>query len=300
MRFSLFLLIGIATHAHAVEAVVTLELLDRVIVSPSVDGVIDQMVPREGDIVRRDQIVVRLRTGRFDRQLDVVESELEALVERAEDDSAARSAVARQRSASFNVRKLNEVTERGIRVPALEMTRAKADLVEAAADADGARATGRAAALDAETKRSERELLRFDLEQTEITSPYDGAVIEVTARSGEFVQRGEPMLEIYRLDKLAAVALLDASEIDPAAAVGTRGRFVLDRPGGAVVSPSDAADSETETGNGGSAWPAVIVRVLPRVDVDGKYRAIFELDNPPRDDGRWTMLPGMTGRLVTE
>jgi len=39
---------------------------------------------------------------------------------------------------------------------------------------------------------------------------------------------------------------------------------------------------------------------MPRVDVDGKYRAFVEIDNEKHQSGNWRLLPGMTGRATFE
>jgi len=39
---------------------------------------------------------------------------------------------------------------------------------------------------------------------------------------------------------------------------------------------------------------------LPRVDVDGKYRAFVEIENEKNESGSWRLLPGMTGRATFE
>ena len=93
------------------------------------------------------------------------------------------------------------------------MARAERDLEETSSDVDGARKEAKRFAADAEAKLAEIKLLEFDIAKSTITAPYDGAVYSLQRHVGEFVSRGEPILELYRLDKLSGVLLLDVAQV---------------------------------------------------------------------------------------
>lgn len=69
--------------------------------------------------------------------------------------------------------------------------------------------------------------------------------------------------------------------------MGQRGRLVVRGVEDRVAGP-----------NSDRAYEVSIVRVLPKLDVDGKYRAFIELENEKMESGSWRLLPGMVGKIV--
>ena len=74
--------------------------------------------------------------------------------------------------------------------------------------------------------------------------------------------------------------LINQEQLPPESAIGVGGQLTIDH------------DGETVTRD------ISIVRILPRLDVDGKYRAFVELDNEKSSTGNWLLLPGMVGKAT--
>ena len=266
-----------------IEYNMTLDLLDRVAVSASVDGVIKSISGRPGSPTIKDQPLIELDTERREKELAVAHYDYRALKIKAQNDASERSRRAREYSARVNLQKLQEVTTRyQVNVPALELVRAESQLQEASSDRAGARQELSQFKFEAAAKYKESELLKFDLRKSTINSQYDGTISEVEKHVGEFVQAGETIVELYRMDRLSGVVLVNRKQLLPEEAIGVTGKLVI------------------KSNDGSRSHRITIVRTMPRVDVDGKYRAFVEIDNEKHASGNWRLLPGMTGRATFE
>jgi len=264
---------------QTIEYDMTLDLLDRVAVSASVDGVIKSISGRTGSPTTKGQPLIQLRTERRHKELAATQSDYRALKVRSQNDAREKSIRAREYSARVNLKKLREVKSRyQVNVPALELVRAESQVKEASADRAGARKELSQFKLEAEAKLRESELLKFDIKESTINSQYDGTISQVEKHAGEFVQAGETIVELYRMDRLSGVVLVNRDQLLPEEAIGVNGELVI------------------ESNGESRSHKITIVRTLPRVDVDGKYRAIVEIDNEKHESGNWRLLPGMTGK----
>ena len=225
----------------------------------------------------------RVHTERREKELAVTRSDYRALKIKSQNDAREKSGRAREHSARVNLQKLREVKSRyQVSVPALELVRAESQLKEAASDRAGAKQELSQFKFEAEAKLKESELLKFDIGKSTIISRFDGTISQVEKHVGEFVQAGETIVELYRMDRLSGVILVNREQLLPEEAIGVTGKL--------VIKSNDESRSHKIT----------IVRTMPRVDVDGKYRAFVEIDNEKHQSGNWRLLPGMTGRATFE
>lgn len=262
-----------------IKTTMTLDLLDRVTVSASVNGVIKTISGRIGSPVLKDELLVQLDTDRRTLELKAKKNEHQALKIKSENDSRAKTGEVREASARFNLKKLQEVNFR-VRVPALEIARAESQVKEATQERLGARQEMSQFEFEARASYDEGQLLKFDLAKSSIQSQYDGIISRVEKRVGEFVEAGQPIVEVYRMDRLMGVVLINQEQLPPESAIGVGGKLSIEH------------DGETLTRD------ISIVRILPRLDIDGKYRAFIELDNEKSPAGNWLLLPGMVGKAT--
>lgn len=255
----------------------TIDLLDRVAISSSVEGVIRNVTARSGDQVRQGELLIQLDTGRLDTELGIAKSEYNALSIRSADQSRVQIGNAREQTARLSVQKLQEVRTRyNVKVASLEMNRAQSELTQAESEKNGACNELEQFRYEAEAKQNQIKLLEHDLKKSTILSQYSGAIGNIEKRPGEFVSKGDVIAELYRLDRLSGVILIDSGQLPPEKAKGVKGQFEIGK------------------GNQKRSFEISISRVFPRVDIDGKYRAYVELENA-QIDGNWRLLPGMVG-----
>ena len=115
----------------------------------------------------------------------------------------------------------------------------------------------------------------MDARTAAIKSPLDGVVVEINQRPGEWVEPGETMFRVVRIDRLRVEAFLDAHQ-----AAG----LLVGRPVKLAIDAKGDATAE---------FSGKIVFVSPEVDpVNGQVRVWAEVENP---DGQ--LRPGVHGKL---
>lgn len=275
-----------ATHTQSdgrqpVIASVTVNILDKTTLSAPSDGFLAQVLVQPGDLVEAKQLLVRLDTRRLEKQRDMAVQEQRALIVKARNRARELSSAARERTSQQRLEKLDEVQAQYSRsVPELERVDVEGEVEQARAEKEGAILEQEQFQVEAAAKEKAVELLEFDLMRSRVFSLYNGVVAEKYRFNGEFVKKGDPLLEMYRLDRLSGVILIDHRVLHPSRAAGT-----------AVQLKFASADSDALV-----ELDARIERVFPRIDVDGKYSAIVEFDNLRNEaTGMWILLPGTTG-----
>ncbi len=66
------------------------------------------------------------------------------------------------------------------------------------------------AGLQARVSQAELDAAAANVEHRRMTSPLDAVVVELSSHEGEWVQAGDPMMRLMRIDLLRVEGLLDA------------------------------------------------------------------------------------------
>ncbi|MEX0977426.1 MAG: HlyD family efflux transporter periplasmic adaptor subunit, partial [Pirellulales bacterium] len=128
-----------------------------------------------------------------------------------------------------------------------------------------------------ELKENDVQTAEHAIAQRRITAPLAGFVAEVHRHGGEWVEPGQTILRMLRLDRLRAEGLVGAE--------GVRGDL-LGRPVRLTVKQGDQA----------AQYAGKIVFVSPEIDaVNGQVRVWAEIEN--RD---LQLRPGLHGSMVIE
>jgi multidrug resistance efflux pump len=136
------------------------------------------------------------------------------------------------------------------------------------------------AKLTAEAKQIAVDAAELEIERRKIRAPVDGVVDRILVRPGEWMQPGQPLIEIARIDKLRVEAFLNAYEVSPR---DVEGRNVT------IDGPVANGEKETFTGKIGFVSSVVVA--------DGAYRVWVEFDN--RKVGNyWVVRPGLTANMA--
>ncbi|MFN3191133.1 MAG: HlyD family efflux transporter periplasmic adaptor subunit [Aureliella sp.] len=268
-------------------AVMTFETLDRVTIAARQDGFVVDNSYKVGDSFRENDLLVQLGTERLTLELQAAIAESEALRIQSENRSSEKNAISRERVARFQMHKYDEIENSSALssskdrkfsiVPELERARVEADLEQAIADREGALKDREQAKFDSQAKQLQADVLRFDIQSSSAIAPFAGVVAKQLKSEGSFVQRGDGLLEIHRMDVLQGVVLFRVMDLPPGKAIGTALEIQV-------------ADTNGTMQN----LISKVVRVSPSVETDDRYVAYLEIKNQFRE-GSWTFLPGMAG-----
>ena len=159
---------------QTVELPGTVEARTSSLVASEVDGLVQSLAAREGEAVDRGQVLVRLRTADLELRLQAAEAGL-------------REAEARLQQAAADLERNRGLFDQGIlSASQYGASRSERDAWK-----------GRSDQLSAESAR-----LRLDLERSSVKAPFRGVVVAERCEVGEWVGKGDPVLELASLHDL--------------------------------------------------------------------------------------------------
>lgn len=197
----------------------TLKACRRAGLSPSIGGQIARLPVKEGDIVKKGQILLEIWNEDVSARVSLAKSEILA------SQSRIKEACVMAKVAKSEAARLTALLKKGL---------TSADTAErAVGDAKSREAACQAAKSFAEVSRARLAVAQAALERTFLRAPFDGTVAEVTGELGEFVTPspvGIPtppavdIIDTQCLYVLAPIDEVDAPEIKP----GMPARISLD------------------------------------------------------------------------
>jgi multidrug resistance efflux pump len=261
--------------AHLSHCVVS--LIDHVQLPAQLPGVLVEVSAKEGMLVEKDQILGRIDDTEALVRLKSVKAKLAVAREKADDDSEVKAAnkVAElyhaefEESVAINKRSPGTVAETQLR-------RQRGQWEKGILDAAVAARNLVVAGLEQKVAEVEVEAVETDLQRRTIKSPFGGVVVQLLRQQNEWVQPGDPLLRVVRMDRLRVEGFLEAGEYSPEQVFGARVSVKVKLAGG---------DQETLTGT--------VDFVSPLVEASGDYRIFAEIDNRVGRGGYpWLVRPG--------
>lgn len=139
------------------------------------------------------------------------------------------------------------------------------------------------AQVDLELLEADLSLLDQQLRNLHAGSPLDGIVLQVGKFTGEWIEKGQPIATIARIDRLHVHALADGREITPQACRGLP----------VSVHWVDPATGKTQSLRG------KVLSSDPQMLPGGRFRLHAEIVNQPdsRDPTQWILVPGTEIRM---
>ncbi len=215
-------------------------------VGTPIGGVVESVLVREGDVVKKgqdlfiiDQRMMKSQLQSAKARLEVARRKLEQLksLPRAEDLAKAQAVVEQRRAALKDAQsrldRLNAITDPGAisanerPTREYELANAKARMTEAEADLGEVRKGAypedlAVAAADVQVAEAEVNALSTDLDRSDVRAPIDATILRVTARPGQFAAASsggsEGLVTLGQLTPLnirVDVDELDAWRFDP-------------------------------------------------------------------------------------
>lgn len=256
--------------------------LDEIEVPAKRDGVIEKMIVRRGHRVTEKQLLASLEKTDKQLRLDVANAELKQAIAKSKNEGEVDSAKAAVERAQQEAKLLNELGNEAVY---LEKFRMKNNLDKAVADLKSAQNNYEQNQLSVEVKRNEAAVLVNDIKQTSVFSPVNGVIKETLKDQGEWVQQGDAILVVTRMDKLLAEGFLDSNQTSVNSVIGASAKVVFQISGeGQVVLEG-----------------LVVKHASPKLELDGKFPVWVEFDNQmiTGNNGQksWLIRPGMRASL---
>jgi multidrug efflux pump subunit AcrA (membrane-fusion protein) len=256
---------------------VVLRLIAEAEVPAREAGVLTAVPVREGQRVKKGDVLAQIddevaRMAERDAQLkyDVAHAKATNDVQVRFSKKAAEVAEAElARSTDSNNRFAKSVSQSQLDVEKLNVEKTRLE-------AEQATQNMQIATLEMKAQENELDAVRVNLGRQRIVAPFDGTVVQVFVRLGEWVEPGEKAVRIVNAGRLRAEGFLPAEAADDVAP-GTPVKLTVDLPRLRDV-----------------AFDGTIAFVSPEVDpITGQVRLFADIDNR---DGR--LRPGQPVRMV--
>lgn len=258
-------------------------LIDDVKVPAEAAGVLMSVEAREGLQVEVGTLLAAVDDNQVKFQKNVAEADLKVSKEKAENDVNTRYAT-KARDVAMKEWELNKRAN-----IAVKGTKSQVEL-------DKLQLTVEQAVLQIEQSVHEQTIAKYETEgfmakvnladdeirRRHIKAPISGEVVEVLMRAGEWVEPGEQVLRIVRMDRLRIEGFLNAADFSPSE--------VSNRPVRVTV---QLARGRT------ASFQGKIVFVNPLVDAGGVYRVWAEVVNR-RDGDQWLLRPGLLADMTID
>jgi multidrug efflux pump subunit AcrA (membrane-fusion protein) len=256
-------------------------LADEAKVPAQEGGLIEKIHVKEGQQVKAGDPLVQIDDSIPQQQVNVAENEFNAAKTQAETKVPRKYAVASlavakaalKISLDANARVKGSVSQAEINKQELECTQMELSIEKADSDTS-------IALKQTEVKRAQWEAAQTALKHRQVTSPLDGKVRMIKQHVGEWVQTGEPMIHIVRMDRLRVEGSLNAADVSPSE--------VNDRP---VEIEVKLARDRVEKFRGN------IVFVDPMLVSGGDYTVWAEVENRA-ENGQWLLHPGKNAKMT--
>jgi len=267
------------TNEQAVLASVVISVIEQAEVPARELGPIISIQIEEGDTVEKGELLATIDDG--DTKLASKRAELELEAARAEADNTVRvklaeKALALARSELARGERTRELFEDAITDEDIERRRLKVDQAEL--EVRQTEHEMRQARIHAQLSDNALQLAKRQVERCRIVAPLAGVVVQVNRRAGEWVQPGDAVLRIVRLDRLRAEGFLNASQL-------------------AQVKTGQAVSLRMVLGKGEEkTFPGVLKFISPEIiAADNRVRVWAEVQNKDL-----TLRPGMRASLMID
>lgn len=244
-------------------------------------GVLIKIPVREGQAVAKGETLAQIDDALAKMQYNIAYYKLKAAEKEAADDIGIRYAEAAAKVAKAEYDQARDANNKfpGT-VPLAEERRLLLKHREMVLSIEKSQKEMALAALQVKVSEAELKAAEAKLEHYHATSPLDAVVVEFSRHEGEWVQPGDPLMRLVRVDRLRAEGYVSASNYSAAEIKG--------RPVNVIVT---LARGRKET------FPGKIVYVKPLIEAGGQFLVRAEVDNRKQGD-IWLLSPGLSAEMI--
>lgn len=256
---------------------VLIRLIDEAEVPAREAGLLAALSAAEGQLVAEGAELAQLD----DRQAQLLhrkaQAELEVVGKEAATDVEIRTTTEAAKVAAAELRRAQEAKNRITEsVSQSELDRLGYEAQKTALEVERARQNQEVARLKQSVKERELEIAAEHVQRHHLVAPLAGMVVKLYRHRGEWVEPGDKVLRIVRLDRLRAEGFVDAASLRGTLA-GRQATVTVDLPGQPKV-----------------RFSGTVTFVNPEIDpVNGQFRIWVEVDNP-----RLQLQPGMRAEMT--
>jgi multidrug efflux pump subunit AcrA (membrane-fusion protein) len=257
------------------------KVADQIKLPAKEPGVLVQLTVKEGSQVRTGQVLGKIDDSEPQMKKMAANAEYAGAYKRWKDDVEIRFARAQAEVAHADYDQLvetNKLAEKA--VAQVEIRKAKLDWDHFVLAIEKAFHDQELAKFEAFTKQAELSAADLAIQRRTITAPFDGVVEELKRKQEEWVQPGDTILTLLRMDTMHIEGAIEAAQYDPYEIQGCQ------------------VDVEVDLARGRRAnVRGRIVKVSTVVRSDGVYNVRAEVANQ-QDHGAWVLRDGLPATMT--
>ena len=258
-------------------------LVEEVAISAQLPGVLISLEFKEGDSVTKDQILAQiddsdalLKRKELTLQLAVAEKEASNDINvRAAEASAEVAGAELKESIAVNMESPGAVPPTKIRREELTFRRAELQIDVARLELDVAK-------LNVDVKNTQLDNADLTIDRLKVKSPLNAEVERKLKEVGEFVQVGDPIAQLVRMDKLRIEGFVQLKQYLPQLIHGQPVTVEY-----SFVDPTDADNPKKSF-----TFMGTVSFVSNKVQAGGEYKIWAEVTNQRYKD-QWILRPGV-------
>lgn len=256
-------------------------LVDDVQVPAQESGLLISLPAVEGTQVKREDLLAQIDDRKSQMQRQAAMVELQAAQTKANDEIEVHYAEAAYEVAAAEYTQAVEINRRVAgTIPGNELRRLQLTQHRSRLQIDRSQLDLKVARMTAEVNQAAVKSAEEEIRRRQILSPVDGVVVSVHRHAGEWVNAGDTVLRVVRMDQLWIEGFVSSDEFDPGE--------IANRPVTVQVALARGRVME---------FPGKVVFVSPLVQAGNKYRVRAEVPNR-QENGYWLLRPGVTAEMT--
>lgn len=262
---------------------VQVNLIDDVKVAAEEAGILTELKVREGDEVHEGDQIAQINDSKVVAAKKVAVAERAVAKAEAESSVSIRYAEKAAGVAEYDYKAHHEANQRQPKsVPDAELRKLLLQWHKGVLEIEKAELEKHVAELTAEVKGASVEAADVDIRRRKVMATLDAVVVDVFRHEGEWVNPGDPIVQLVRMDKLKVEGTLDIEQVSPTELVG--------RP---VTVTASLTGKRTEIFKG------KVVFVDPAL-LDGEHFAVIAEVENREENGAWLLLPNMVPQMTID
>jgi macrolide-specific efflux system membrane fusion protein len=259
----------------------TIAIIDEAEVPAQEPGVLEKVLVKEGQQVTAGELLAKIDDAKPQMELRVAQAKLDVAKEKASDDVNIRYATASEMVADANYRISDEANKKvpGA-VPAMVLRELLLEVKKASLGIEQAQMEKRIAGFEAKVSKAESDAAEENINRHQIKSPLSGVVVKLHSHEGQWVQPGDHVVHVIRIDRLKVEGFISAGKFSTAA--------LRDR---------DASVSVALPGGPPRSFSGKVVFVDPEVQGGDNRRVTVEVQNV-EENGSWLLSPGLPAEIT--
>jgi multidrug efflux pump subunit AcrA (membrane-fusion protein) len=244
-------------------------------------GVLVQLSVLEGNQIRKGQVIGKIDDSQPQMQKQAALAAYNGAFNRATEDVEIRFAQAQAAVAQADYQQMvesNKIAEKSI--VETEVRGKKLEWDKAILGTEKSRHDQVIAKFEALSKHAELDAAELAIQRRVVTAPFDGVVEEIKRHQDEWVQPGDTILTLLRMDTMRVEGAIEQSKYDP----------------NEIINCTATVEVEMARGRKAS-FQGRIIKVSSVVRSDGVYNVRAEIANK-QDHGYWLLRDGMPASMT--